>query len=81
MSGLVFQSDVEGGPALIALSNAVGIVEDGTVQTVFSAHNDAGTNSLDISFQSDVERLPEPATLTLVSLALGLLGLRGSKRQ
>ena len=81
-SGVVtFTSDDPNAPLPI-LPNALTIIEDGTVQLAATLTwiNPTGESLVDqVFFQSDVEKVPEPATIGL--LALGLAGLGFSRRK
>jgi len=75
-----FQSDIEGG-TLLPLPGGTSITEDGTVQraaTIALNGSFAGQN-FNVNFQSDIDAVPEPASLLLLGTVL--VGLAATVRR
>jgi hypothetical protein len=66
-----FQSDTDGGLPLVPFINGTAITEDGTAQTAATVHA-VGFDYV-VRFQSDIDPVPEPRYMGLLSL--GLLGI------
>jgi hypothetical protein len=64
-----FQSDIEGS-TLVPLVNGTTIIEDGTVQTAASVPLGGTGGTFTVRFQSDLDPVPEPRFIGLLSLAM-----------